>query len=114
MLTSTHAGSPSSSQRLPRRWRAVSSHTSAIVSAPEPVLRRSALNDTRSSTETMQHRHPVDLPTPRHLAGHGGYASKRRSRRLFETTKTLENAIAAPAISGLSSPAAASGSAETL
>jgi len=37
-----------------------------------------------------------------------------RSRRLFETTKTLENAIAAPAIIGFSSPAAASGSAARL
>ena len=39
---------------------------------------------------------------------------KRRSRRLFATTNTLENAIAAPAIMGLSSPSAASGSAATL
>jgi hypothetical protein len=39
---------------------------------------------------------------------------KRRSRRLFVTTKTLEKAIAAPATSGLSTPAAASGIAATL
>ena len=38
----------------------------------------------------------------------------RRSRRLFSTTKTLENAIAAPAIMGLSSPSAARGIAATL
>ena len=39
---------------------------------------------------------------------------KRRRRRLFETTKTLENAIAAAATIGLSSPATASGIAATL
>ena len=37
-----------------------------------------------------------------------------RSRRLFVTTNTDEKAIAAPAIIGFSSPAAASGSAATL
>ena len=41
-------------------------------------------------------------------------ARKRRSRRLFETTNTLDSAIAAPAITGLSNPAAASGSAHRL
>ena len=39
---------------------------------------------------------------------------KRRRRRLFETTKTLENAIAAAATTGLSSPATASGMPTTL
>ena len=39
---------------------------------------------------------------------------KPRRRREFETTKTLESAIAPPAISGLRRPAAASGSAATL
>jgi MFS family permease len=38
----------------------------------------------------------------------------RRSRRLLATTKTLENAMAAPAMTGLSRPSAASGSAATL
>ena len=42
-----------------------------------------------------------------------GYV-KFRSRRLFATTKTDEKAIAAPAIIGFSSPAAAGGSAATL
>lgn len=41
-------------------------------------------------------------------------ALKPRSRRLLPTTKTEEKAMAAPAIIGLSSPAAASGSAATL
>ena len=41
-------------------------------------------------------------------------ARKRRSRRLLDTTNTDENAIAAPAISGFSRPAMASGSAATL
>ena len=39
---------------------------------------------------------------------------KRRSRSALATTETLESAIAAPAITGLSKPAAASGSAATL
>jgi hypothetical protein len=39
---------------------------------------------------------------------------KRRRRRLFQTTKTLEQAIAAAAITGLRSPATASGMAATL
>jgi hypothetical protein len=37
-----------------------------------------------------------------------------RSRRLFVTTKTLENAIAAPATIGSRRPVAASGRAATL
>lgn len=41
-------------------------------------------------------------------------ARNLRSRRLLATTNTEENAIAAPAIIGLRSPAAASGSAATL
>jgi hypothetical protein len=45
-------------------------------------------------------------------AGRAGW--NRRSRRLLVTTKTLENAMAAPAIMGLSSPAAATGRAATL
>ena len=39
---------------------------------------------------------------------------KPRSRRLLPTTNTLENAIAAPAIMGVSMPSAASGIAATL
>jgi chemotaxis response regulator CheB len=41
-------------------------------------------------------------------------ARKPRSRSEFETTKTLEKAIAPPAISGLRRPAAATGIAATL
>ena len=41
-------------------------------------------------------------------------AVKRRSRRALRTTETLENAIARPASSGFSRPAAASGIAATL
>ena len=48
----------------------------------------------------------------RELAGQSG--RKRRSRRLFVTTNTDENAIAAPATVGLSSPATANGIAATL
>lgn len=48
------------------------------------------------------------------VPGYPASARKRRSRRLLPTTKTDEQAIAAPAIIGLSRPAAASGSAATL
>ena len=51
----------------------------------------------------VQRRHPV------HRA-----QRKRRSRSALATTETLESAIAAPAITGLRKPAAASGSAATL
>ena len=53
------------------------------------------------------------LPTPHRLSPQRA-ARKRRRRRLLLTTKTLENAIAAPAIMGLSNPAAARGRAATL
>ena len=66
----------------------------------------------------------LESPMARFAAGAGfgrrsrsalqGSARKRRSRRLLVTTKTEENAIAAPAIIGLSRPAAASGRAATL
>ena len=46
--------------------------------------------------------------------GHPQRLRKPRSRRLLETTNTDDSAIAAPAIIGLSSPAAASGRAATL
>ena len=46
--------------------------------------------------------------------GHVRTLRKRRSRSEFETTKTLENAIAAAATIGLSRPATASGIAATL
>lgn len=46
--------------------------------------------------------------------GPQAWARKARSRRELPTTKTEEKAIAAPAIIGLSRPAAASGRAATL
>ena len=46
--------------------------------------------------------------------GGAGVGWKVRSRRLLLTTKTLEKAMAAPAIIGLSRPSAASGMAATL
>ena len=48
------------------------------------------------------------------LAGAPWSDLNRRSRSELVTTKTLDPAIAAPAISGLSRPGAASGSAATL
>ena len=57
---------------------------------------------------------PVRLPGRRltEMAYRNGV--NRRSRRLLLTTKTELKAIAAPAISGLSKPIAASGNAATL
>ena len=49
-----------------------------------------------------------------HVGSFGHDGRKRRSRRLLVTTKTLENAIAAPANIGLSIAAAANGMAATL
>src|SRR5664279_4318650 len=53
-------------------------------------------------------------PPARAGAGVTDTARNRRNRRLLDTTNTDENAIAAPAINGLSNPAMASGSAATL
>jgi len=47
-------------------------------------------------------------------SGSNGSARNRRRRRELVTTKMLENAIAAAAITGLSSPARASGMPSTL
>jgi hypothetical protein len=54
------------------------------------------------------------LPGPRPRPGPGPGQAKRRRRSELPTTKTEEKAIAAPAIIGLSRPAAASGRAATL
>ena len=43
-----------------------------------------------------------------------GYRPNRRRRRLLDTTNTLENAMAAPAMRGLRYPVAAKGMAATL
>jgi hypothetical protein len=51
---------------------------------------------------------------PAHTAPFQTTGLNRRRRRLFATTKIELSAIAAPAIIGLSRPAAASGSAATL
>ena len=69
------------------------------VPLPVPVRVRHDRDDPLAS-------HPDRMPQ---RAG-----SKRRRRRLLVTTKRLEAAIAAPASIGLSSPAAASGTAATL
>ena len=69
---------------------------------------------------------PPSVPTDDHptLSGHGYQlvvgtfgvvnGEKRRNRRLLLTTNTELNAMAAPAISGLSRPSAASGMAARL
>ena len=63
-------------------------------------------------TAALVHADPAVARGGRPSRGAAGW--KRRSRRLLLTTKTEENAIAAPAIIGLSRPSAASGSAATL
>ncbi|SCL18056.1 hypothetical protein GA0070624_1441 [Micromonospora rhizosphaerae] len=55
-----------------------------------------------------------EVPGPAASSSDQPTGRKRRSRRLLATTKTDEKAIAAPAIIGLSRPAAASGRAATL
>ncbi len=57
---------------------------------------------------------PISPSGRRRTAGQAEVARKERSRRLLLTTKTDDNAIAAPASIGLSSPAAATGRAATL
>ncbi len=63
----------------------------------------------RDRPRTPKRPTPYASPPPQPSA-----ALNPRSRRLLPTTKTDEKAMAAPAIIGLSRPAAASGSAATL
>jgi hypothetical protein len=56
----------------------------------------------------------VATKPPRPKRAPWGQRPKRRSRSELVTTLTLENAIAAPAIIGLSSPSAATGMAAVL
>ena len=78
------------------------------VDGAYPVERADCLFD---SVDTSGAPQTVDIKC---LPRHRRLAPKLRSRKLFETTKNDENAIAAPAISGLSRPAAAIGMAATL
>ncbi len=85
-----------------------------IFRAARTQMRRDIGDRLRSGT-------PRDRTPDRNVipgAGTGGQPAcadrKRRSRRLLETTKTLESAIAAPASIGLSIPNAASGIAAAL
>ena len=63
------------------------------------------------SVDTSGASQTVDIKC---LTRHRRLTPKLRRRKLFETTKKDENAIAAPAIKGLSRPAAAIGIAATL
>jgi hypothetical protein len=100
-------------------------HTRVIASC-RSALSSVRCNASRSSWQPPDHPETaaafvvrVGSGSPAALPG-GGTAERvltgrnRRSRRLFDTTKTDENAIAAPASIGFSSPAAASGRAATL
>jgi len=99
----TPTTSSSGTYRRPsRRWL-----RPGIMSNPEerfPVFHRFELENWQSGAAASSGRAGQVVPRP----------LKRRSRRLLETTKTEEKAIAAPASIGLSSPAAASGRAARL
>jgi hypothetical protein len=100
-LSRVHAAcatEPIDRERLTRHRRVVSSMDRNGGGAIG--LRR----DERVHHEADRCRHPGSLRV----------APKLRSRRLFETTKNDENAMAAPATSGLRSPAAAMGIAAML
>ena len=81
-----------------------------------------AVDDVRDelcvSREDVACLRPVGLPVPDVLAAPplsvDGYALNPRRRNELATTETLDSAMAAPAISGLRSPNAASGIAATL
>jgi hypothetical protein len=85
--------------------------------APSPHLRPEAPNTVTGLGQPYPQR-PLEGSSFWVVWGYqraeGVSGRKPRSRRLFETTNTDENAIAAPAIIGLSNPSAASGSAATL
>jgi hypothetical protein len=96
----------------------------ALVTAPQANRSKTrspgrvlgqALDSCISSFEVHHPKHPTlrsrlaRLPAVQRVL-----LEKRRSRRLFATTDTDENAIAAPASIGFSSPAAANGNAARL
>ena len=80
-----------------------------------PATRAGRRSCGRRSLRSMEGQsYVVPERTPVAASRFSGSGANPRSRRLLVTTKTELNAIAAPAIIGLSSPAAASGSAATL
>jgi hypothetical protein len=92
-----------------------------VGEGPEPRPVEELLDDAReefhsSTVASGPARHPAPTGGPTALAeehvDEGQW--KRRSRRLFPTTNSDDAAIAAPAIIGSSSPAAARGIAATL
>src|SRR4029453_10646561 len=84
----------------------------------DPLDPRSAAEDGLDHRLLRAEQHRVDVQDggAALLGGHydAPVAPKRRSCSELATTLTLENAMAAPAIPGLSSPAAASGMAAVL
>ena len=78
----------------------------AQLPAPRLQRRRRPRRSLRAGRERPQR--------PRGAADGASVGPKRRSRSALRTTETLENAIARPASSGFSRPAAASGIAATL
>ena len=81
------------------------------------ILLHHPLDAAHLSLDAVEAVHEL-LAVLRVAVGHACASSrglwKRRSRRLFVTTKTLEKAMAAAAMTGLSTPATASGIAATL
>ena len=81
--------------------------------APQRERRRAPLALAIRSYDAGEHSDERRLPIGRSGARHGPHHLARpfhlRSSSAFVTTLTLENAIAAPAITGFSQPSAASG-----
>ena len=112
----------SNSLRL-RRFRATSTSTSAAPTATGATARAvpgadgpgGAPGGPRPLPHRVLHllrRHRAAAVPPLSRVSSAG--RNPRSRRLLATTNTLENAMAAPAMTGLSRPSAASGRAATL
>ncbi len=82
---------------------------------PAPSATSRSPPSTTSPYRRSRCRRPVRACGPTSPCGVDGYARRKRRRRSeFDTTKTLERAMATPATSGLRYPSAARGRAATL
>lgn len=98
-----------------QQWAARSVGNAAASATRSATSSRSSAGGATTSSTARSSGTPPAAPRTGGGGAHRPVAVvKRRSRRLLETTKTLESAMAAPAIMGLSRPSAASGRAATL